>query len=277
MGAIEDFNYLSSQIISLKVNTLFGMPSYILQYLEDQQEELKHYGGIEKIFYGGEHFSKGQRQWITDTFNISFIKSASYGSVDAGPIGHQSVNSENGVHHLNDQLQSLKIVKLDSLEPVVGDEVGRLIVSTPSREAMKVLNYDIGDLGRWVKGKCPCGSESPRFELLGRTGDIFRAAGNFLNYKKFESLLEEAGFQGEFQLIMSNSGSKDNLEMRYVAPEPFAHLDSMYFVNEIKELREAVLDEGVLGFKISKCQSSDLIRVKSSGKLRRVIDQREYE
>jgi len=276
MGAVEDFDFITSQIIALKVNTLFGMPSYLFQYLEDQEEELNHYGGLTKIFYGGEHFSSGQRSWIRKKFSIDFIKSASYGSVDAGPIGYQCPYSTGGVHHLNHQLQTLEILDLERDQDVAGEEVGRLIVSTPSREAMVVERYDIGDLGRWVLGPCQCGSPSPRFELLGRTGDVFRAAGNFLSYKKFETILSDQGFVGEFQIILDNDGHQDRLSLVLgFSDGKKPVVDSMNIINEIKELREAVMDEGLLNFSLLYSESGVLDRVESSGKLRHVIDKRE--
>jgi phenylacetate-coenzyme A ligase PaaK-like adenylate-forming protein len=277
MGAIEDYQFLTSQITSLKVNTLFGMPSYIFQYLKDQESELKKYGGISKIFYGGEHFSSGQRKWMEETFGFSLIKSASYGSVDAGPIGFQCLHSTGGVHHLNDQLQVLEVLEINSDKPVGINEIGRLVVTTPAREAMKVERYDIGDLGRWVPEKCKCGSSSPRFELLGRSGDVFRAAGNFLNYRKFEFILGDLGYSSEFQVKIESSGERDSVTL-VLSSDTAIELscDKMIFLDNIKELREAVIDEGVLDFSIEYKESSDLERVKSSGKLRRVIDNRTY-
>ena len=44
----------------------------------------------------------------------------------------------------------------------------------------------------------------------------------------------------------------------------------------IKELKEAVLDEGVLSFEVEEKKMGSLEKVASSGKLRRVIDKREY-
>src|SRR5690606_18896789 len=124
----------------------------------------------------------------------------SYGSVDAGPVAYQCSHSEGGAHHLHSELHQLEILKLEEDAPASKGETGRLIYTTPSRLATTVDRYELGDIGRWIEGLCPCGHRSPRFELEGRVGDIFRAAGNFFNYQKFEKILRDhLDYSGQMQ------------------------------------------------------------------------------
>ena len=175
MAGYDDFDYIASVIIEKNVNVLIGMPSFLIQILKANIDKFKEAKVIEKIYFGGEPFSIQQRIWLQSEFGIETIKSASYGSVDAGPLGYQCKYNKGSVHHMHDDLHGFNLIKMDSLEEVGDGEVGRLIVSTYHREALKVVNYDIGDIGRWVidGNHCLCGSKSRRFELLGRFGDIF--------------------------------------------------------------------------------------------------------
>ena len=61
----------------------------------------------------------------------------------------------------------------------------------------RLARYDLGDLRRWVPGACGCGRVSPRFELLGRQGDILSLWRHRHELPKFVLLLSELpGFGG---------------------------------------------------------------------------------
>ena len=107
-------------IIDQGVNTLLGMPSYLMNLFEKNATAFEKYRRIEKIFYGGEHFTAAQRKRLTERFGVRLIRSGAYGSVDIGPMGYQCEYCAEGVHHLQQRLHTLEILKIDTDEPVVG-------------------------------------------------------------------------------------------------------------------------------------------------------------
>jgi len=276
MSAHEDLAFVAEMIVKLEVNTLLGMPSYIIQLLTQQSEVFKKYSGIKKIFYGGEHFSHAQREWLQLEFNIKLIKSASYGSVDAGPLGFQCSFSDGGVHHLNDQLHTLEILAMEQDQKISGSEVGRLIFTTKHRDALEVVRYEIGDVGRWVLEQCPCGRKAPRFKLMGRMGDVFRAAGTFINLQKIEKILRDNfSYQGEAQVIIEQINNKDSITLYLDSQFNLATKDMLdSIIENYSDLREVVFKEKALEFNIKAISNESLVRTEGSGKLRRVIDQR---
>ena len=118
MAAHMDFEMVAKTIVKNRVNTLLGMPSYLLQLFEKGSETLGSYRGIKKIFYGGEHFTEAQKTYLREKFGVEAIRSGAYGSVDIGPIGYQCDHCEGGVHHLQQKLQYLEILKTDEDRPV---------------------------------------------------------------------------------------------------------------------------------------------------------------
>ena len=105
------------------------------------------------------------------------------------------------------------IVDQEEDRPVAPGEAGRLIFTSLARRGQKVARYEIGDMGRWVTEPCPCSRQSPRFELLGRTGDLFRAP-NFFNYQTFcRVLADHAGYAGAVQLQLSHAGRNDQIRV----------------------------------------------------------------
>lgn len=278
MSAHDNLKMVGDMIISNKVNTLVGMPSYIVQVIKENFEELKEYGKLEKIFFGGEHFSKKQREWITSELGVKMIRSAAYGSVDAGPLGFQCPCCEGSVHHLLSSNQSLEILKLESDEPSHVGETGRLVFTSKNREVMDIKRYDLGDLGRWVEGTCPCGRKTPRFELQGRSGDIFRAGGTFINFQMIELILRDKfDYSGESQIIIEQIKGHDKVNLI---------LDNAFVKNPSEEVLKSVMDnyhelyevaelENGLDMRIDCIEGKNFLRTKGSGKLIRVSDQRE--
>jgi len=276
MGAHLDFEMVASSILEFKVDTLIGMPSYILNLCKDQEVRLKEYAGIKKIFYGGEHFTQGQKDYLQNVIGVTEIHSASYGSVDAGPLGYQCTFLRNGEHHLHTSMHKFEIVSLTKDSAALPQEIGRLVVSTPWRQASVVSRYVVGDIGRLIERQCPCGSHDQIFDLMGRTGDIFRVGGTFLNNNKIQTIIQsEFNFSGEMQIVIKNEGLKDGLV--FILDDTFNSawekilptISAKYF-----EFNEVLNLEAAISARVEIRKSRDLLRSKGSGKLLKIIDER---
>ncbi|MEH6376116.1 aldehyde dehydrogenase family protein [Streptomyces sp. KLMMK] len=275
MAAGPDHRATAEAIVAHEVDTLFGMPSYLWQLLHEQEELLRSYGGIRKIFYGGEHFTDEQRRTLADTYGIEVVHSITYGSTDLGPLGYQCTESTGSVHHLHADLHTLEILDVASDEPVEPGETGRLVFTTRARRGQHLDRYVIGDLGRALPGRCPCGSHSPRFELLGRLGDVMRIATYFLNYRRFVAIAEESlRFVGELQIVLANDGAREALAVRMErTPTTDVAAAREAFLTAYPELHTAV-DEKLLAFTVEAVDGAALDRTPTSGKLRTVVDNR---
>lgn len=280
MGASTDFDLVGKTIVKNKVDTLLGMPSYFIQLFTANSELFKEYRGIKKIFYGGEHFSESQRNFLKSEYGVDIIRSASYGSVDAGPLGFQCEFAVGGIHHLNERLHELEVVELEADRPVKNGDVGRFLFTSKVRHGQKIERYAIGDVGRIIEGRCGCGRVGTRFELLGRHGDVFRIGTTFLSYQKFQKLLiDKFDFEGSFQLhLHAGSGTKkekvilqiENLFKNVVTKD----LLKTKLIADYKDLNEVVIKDLVLEFEVEITERSNLEFSASTGKLRSVLDHR---
>lgn len=280
MGAHSDFRFVADTIIEHKVDTLLGMPSYLIQLFQTESESLKEYGGIKKIFYGGEHFNELQRIHLQENFGVSVIRSASYGSVDAGPLGFQCEYCTGSVHHLHSDLHEMEIIDFVKDAPVPAGEPGRLLVTVKRRKGQKIRRYEIGDTVRAVSGSCPCGRKQPRFELLGRHGDIFRVGTTFLNYGKILKILEERfAYAAELQVYIPTAigGAIEQIELRLseveVCSSDLGRVRSV-LLGAYPDLREAVEEDHVLELKLVSTPLAGFSRTAGSGKLIRIVDAR---
>jgi phenylacetate-coenzyme A ligase PaaK-like adenylate-forming protein len=280
MGASTDFDLVADTIVKNNVTTLLGMPSYLMQLFSHSSDVLKKYSGIKKIFFGGEHFSEAQQNYLKNTFDVEIIRSASYGSVDAGPLGFQCEYSSGGIHHLNERLHDLEVVALFEDTPVKLGEVGRFLFTSKIRHGQKIIRYEIGDVGRIINEDCGCGRTGVRFELLGRHGDVFRIGTIFLSYQKFQKiLLDKIDGPGSFQLHLFPGTEKNKekvlllLEKTEVQSFSKEKLRTL-LIEAYPELVEVVIKDQVLDFEVEIKNISELEHNPKTGKLRSVIDHR---
>ncbi len=169
----------------------------------------------------------------------------------------------------------MEILDLAEDRPVVPGETGRLVFTTHARRGQHLGRYVIGDLGREVPGRCPCGRHAPRFELRGRTGDVMRVATYFLNHRRFLDLAEEqGGHRGELQVRLDGTDARERLTVRVeragaTDPERLREV----FLAGYPELRSAVT-EGLLDLVVEAVDGASLDRSPTSGKLLAVVDAR---
>lgn len=277
MGRSTDYGFVAEQIMLHGVNCLVGMPSHLLALFKAEGERLRAFGGIDKIFYGGEAFSAAQLRFLTQDCGIELIRSAAYGSNDAGPMGYQCPHCTGTVHHLFTRLQRLEIVELGRDVPVESDAPGRLLLTPLARAYPRIERYEIGDMGRWVLEPCPCGRQEPRFELLGRLGDAFRI-GTLMNHWDFAHGLQHGfGYPGAVQLHIEALDETSSRMDIWVEPQ----WDEANSQAAIERLRrdypplQSIADMGLaLDLRISVHAVTDFVHNPVSGKLIHVVDRR---
>jgi len=72
-----------------------GNAVLLVKLFHEQDERLKRYGGVRKIFYGGEPFPPAERARLQRNSDREYPLRA-YGSNDAGPMGYQCPHCEGG-------------------------------------------------------------------------------------------------------------------------------------------------------------------------------------
>ncbi len=276
MTALNDQAEVAKSIVLHQANTLIGMPSYLLSLFQTQKDILKQARVVKKIFYGGEHLQASQVQWLKTEFGVEMIKSAAYGSVDAGPLGYQCRFQEGSRHHLHTDSHDFEIVEIEQDLPA---KMGRLLVTTGLRGQQRIERYDLGDLVQRVDAECACGRKGLIVDLMGRHGDVFRIGASFFNYAQFSQMLSDRfNYCGEFQIILKPRHLNNKEEMIFC-------LDATHCSNP-GELEAALIDshhdlhsafvlENVLGFSIKLIRSEEFKRNSSSGKLVHIIDERQ--
>ncbi|TBN51181.1 aldehyde dehydrogenase family protein [Pseudomonas sp. BGI-2] len=260
----DDFSEIAQMIVDHRVTVLIGMPSTLHRLFFNEQSRLRAYAGIGKVFLGGEHPGQASLR-LMESCGVSTIRSAIYGSVDAGPLGHACTATADGVFHLMCDTQHLEIVDIEHDVPVQANEIGRLLFTSRARQGQAVRRYDVGDTGRWIPGACPCGLDTPRFELLQRHGKLIRMGTEFISPM---ALQESVGMPVQLVLDHAPDGRERlevlaNLEADKVYEKLLSH----------EALANAVYAE-LITVEVHECAESEFTRNNHSGKIPLVIDNR---
>lgn len=228
------------------INVLVGFPSWILQVAEAIAAEGLR---IEKIFYAGEHLYEEERRYLRERLGATVIASAGYAAVDAGMMAYQCEHSTGGVHHVHADHVALELLHPETGAPVGPGESGLVTVTNLERRLHPVIRYQVGDLGRWVEGDCPCGRTTPRFELLHRGDDVLRIGYASVTYDEVvQAFTAVPELSATVQMVKEREARRDRLALRI-------------------ELREAVPAAGLaerLGEAV-RAVKPDLAKMEASG------------
>jgi phenylacetate-CoA ligase len=113
-----------------------------------------------------------------------------YAMTELGPVGWGCRERGDGIH-LDDTVLSLEVFDPDSERPIAPDELGELVVTTPSDWASPLRKFRTGDLMRVSSGVCACGRTAAWAErgVQGRVTDRMRVRGHVLLPSQIEQVV----------------------------------------------------------------------------------------
>jgi len=167
-----------------------------------------------------------------------------------------------------------EIIDPETLEVLPDGELGELVFTTVSKEAMPLLRYRTRDLTRLHRTKCDCGRTLVRMEkCLGRTDDMLIIRGVNVFPSQVESvLMEMAETTPHYQLIVRREHNLDTLEIR-------VEVDQQNWSDSIRELEgiRRRIDNNIrslLGISATIRLVEPYSIARSEGKAQRIIDER---
>jgi phenylacetate-CoA ligase len=253
----------------LGAHVLVSTPSYALVIAQGLRE-----GGIdpgelalELGLFGGEPWGEGLRAEIERALPgltaVSF-----YGlSEMCGPGVAAECPAREGLHVQEDHFL-IEVVSPGEGRPVAPEVEGELVFTTLTKEALPLIRYRTGDIGRVSEQPCACGRTFVRVTgLRGRHDDMLIVRGVNLHPSQVEHLLLSVdGASAHYRLIVERSGALDELRLEL---EPAAAADRTALGARLESL---LREHTGLRFEVSVLEPGSLPR--SEGKAVRVIDRR---
>ncbi len=267
------------QIMIMKdfgTTVLIGTPSYGLHMAEvaremgiDPKNELK----IKLGLFGGEGSSEAIRRELNDAFGL--FATENYGMSELiGPGVSGECQHLTGMHIFEDHFIP-EIIDPDTGRVLGPGEVGELVITTITKEALPLLRYRTKDITSLHYEKCSCGRTTVRMsKIQGRSDDMLILGGvNVFPSQIEEVLFNTEGIGPHYQITVFKKGYLDKIEIDVELVDENL-LDSFSLLENLNKTIQVRL-KTVLGIeaKINLHEPRSLKRYE--GKAKRVIDLRE--
>jgi phenylacetate-CoA ligase len=226
--------------------TAFGAtPSYALHLAEVAVEEglALHSLPLRAAFLGAEPMTEKMAARIEEKMGVRVYEQYGLSEI-IGPGVASACGYADGMHVWEDHFVP-EIVDPDSGERLPDGEVGELVLTAPTKEALPIIRYRTRDLTRLYKEPCPCGRTSARItRIMGRTDDMLIIRG----VNVFPSQIEHAlmgldDLEPHYQLVLGTreEDHQDDLSVRVETAEHVAKADHDTLKARVSEmLREAL-------------------------------------
>lgn len=197
-------------MMDMKSTVLCGTSSYALLLAEEiAKRGIKDQICLEKGIIGSERWGKKMRNRIGSELGVKLYDI--YGLTEIyGPGIGISCEYECGMHLWDDYLY-FEIIDPKTGEILPDGEIGELVITTLKKEGAPLIRYRTHDLTRIIPGKCKCGSEFPRIDILvGRTDDMVKVKGVNIFPSQIEEVLAKInGSSSEYQFMIDHLNEKD--------------------------------------------------------------------
>lgn len=251
----------------LGAQVLVSTPSYALAIAQaiadagDSDAELR----LELGLFGGEPWTEAMRAEIERSLGLVAVNF--YGlSEMCGPGVAAECPARAGLHVQEDHFVVEVIDPADGRAVAPGTE-GELVFTTLTKEALPLMRYRTGDIGRLACEPCACGRTTVRLAgLRGRHDDMLIVRGVNIHPSQVEHvLLSAGGVAPHYRLIVERPGPLDEMTLECEPADPAEEPDMLR-----ARLEQLLRDHTGLRITVALVQPGSIPR--SEGKAVRVVD-----
>jgi phenylacetate-CoA ligase len=234
---------------------------------------------IRSAVLGAEPWTEAMRGQIERLLPVKAVNIYGLSEVIGPGVSNECVEAQRGSHVFEDHFL-VEVVDPRTGEPVAAGEVGELVFTTLTKEALPVIRYRTGDLASLDPAPCVCGRTFVRMSLIvGRTDDMLIIRGINVFPSQIEAVVMQfAELSPNYQLVVARERTLDSLEVRVeVAPNAAHPPAPRGDAAAADDLRRRIADRlrGVIGIAARiTLQAPGSLPRSEGGKLRRVIDER---
>lgn len=269
-----------SLIQDFQPSVICGTPSYVLNIADkmmelgiDPKETSLQYG-----IFGAEPWSEEMRKTLEGKLGIKACDIYGLSEVIGPGVAMECHEAQEGLHIAEDHFY-VEVIDPDTLEVLPDGDVGELVFTSLTKEAMPIIRYRTGDIASITRGKCICGRTTTKMSRVkGRVDDMLIIRGvNIFPSEIEHTLLQIKDIAPHYQILVSREKSLDMVEVEVeIYEHAFQQLESSQRISRIRSLAQEVEYELK-----SKCYISVKANIveprsipRSEGKAIRIIDKR---
>jgi len=245
-------------------------PSYMLAILDEfRQRGLDPAASSLKVgIFGAEPWTNSVRQEIEKAFDIHAVDIYGLSEVMGPGVANECVETKDGLHIWEDHFYP-EVIDPETGMPVADGEVGELVFTSLTKEALPIIRYRTRDLTRLLPGTAR--SMRRMEKITGRSDDMLIIRGvNVFPTQVEEQLLRCAGLAPHYVLEVTRESRMDELTVHVEARPDVA--DEASRASHAAELRAHIKNNIGVSTRIVVADPGGIER--SMGKARRVIDRR---
>ena len=248
--------------------------AYLGEALVEEKIDRKHIK-LKAGIFGAEPWTEEMRSQIEQLLGIKAYDIYGLSEI-IGPGVSMECHCQKGMHIFEDHFIP-EIINPESGEVLPYGELGELVFTPATKEAMPLIRYRTRDLTRLHADRCECGRTLVRMEkCVGRSDDMLIIRGVNVFPSQVESvLLEMSETKPHYLLVVDRENNLDTLEIR-------VEIEEQFFSDEVKELeglrkRIKANISSILGISATIRLVEPGTIERSMGKAQRVIDNRKIK
>lgn len=251
-------------------------PSYLLHIAEMLEEagEINN-TQLKVAICGAEPWTENMRMQIESKLHIKAFDIYGLSEV-MGPGVAADCEFHKGLHVYEDHFIP-EIINPDTLELCKDGEIGELVFTPVTKEALPLIRYRTRDLTSIAYDKCECGRTIARISRFkGRSDDMLIIRGvNVFPSQVEAALLEMGETSPHYLMIVDRINNLDVLEVQVEVEERYFSDEIKQLENLTKKIARALHTALGLSVKVKLVEPRTIER--SQGKAKRVIDRRKFD
>lgn len=255
-------------INDFKPHAITVTPSYMLNILEEFQTQGidPRESSLQVGIFGAEPWTNAMRLEVEQAFDMHAVDIYGLSEIMGPGVANECVETKDGLHIWEDHFYP-EIINPDTGEPVEDGEMGELVFTTLSKEALPMIRYRTRDLTRLLPGTAR--SMRRMEKITGRTDDMIILRGvNVFPTQIEEQLMAVDGLAPHFQIELVSDGRMDAMIVHVEAqPDQVEAGES-----NGQELARKIKDVIGISTKIIVGKPGEVAR--SQGKAQRLVDNR---
>lgn len=257
-------------IQDFKPRIIMVTPSYMLSILDEfrRQGIDPRKSSLAVGIFGAEPWTNAMREEIQQDFDMHAVDIYGLSEVIGPGVASECVETKDGLHVWEDHFYP-EIIDPETGEVLPDGEMGELVFTSLTKEALPIIRYRTRDLTRLLPGTARAMRRIEK--ITGRSDDMFILRGvNIFPTQIEEQLLKCGGLAPHFQIELVRAGRMDDMVV-HVEAMPHA-ADAAARASSAKELAHHI--KSVVGVS-TRIEVGDPDSVeRSAGKARRVVDNR---
>ena len=245
-------------------------PSYFLSMLD----EMANQGidpkstSLEVGIFGGEPWTDAMRHEIQDRADMHAVDIFGLSEVIGPGVAQECVETKDGLHIWEDHFYP-EVVNPMTDEPVADGEIGELVFTSLTKQAMPVMRYRTRDLTKLLPGTARPGFRRME-KVTGRTDDLMIVRGvNVFPTQIEEIVLAVPGLSPYFQCVLTRPARLDELTVNVEADPSVPEGGRAALADEVRHHIKSTVGTSA---KVNVIEPGGIER--SVGKARRIIDLR---